>query len=314
MLPYKKAAELSEVSMERSWLVEELWGEGAVGILGGEPKSCKSFLALDLAVSVASGTPCLGRFAVRHGGPVLLYAAEDSPSIVKRRLFGIAAARGVELTSCDIEVITAEKIRLDEASDVQSLEETIAHLRPRFLILDPFVRLHRIDENSSSEVAMVLEKLRFMQRRHNLGIMVVHHAKKGGGGIRGGQALRGSSEFHAWGDSNLYMRRRPGDQLVLTAEHRAAPGIDSIPLALHQNGDTLSLQLTTTNTHSDHPSEKPTHIERIESALSAGPMSLAKLRGACGIRTATLCTTLKNLTETGTIIKTGTGYALAIGQ
>src|SRR5215813_8969665 len=32
--------------------------------------------------------------------------------------------------------------------------------------------------------------------------LVVHHAKKGAGNIRAGQALRGSSEFHAWGDSN----------------------------------------------------------------------------------------------------------------
>ena len=313
MLPYKKAAELTERGTEMSWLVEGLWGEGAVGILGGEPKSCKSFLALDLAVSVASGTPCLGRYAVRRAGPVLLYAAEDSPEIVKRRLFGITQARGVDLVGCEIEVITVEKLRLDDPKDVQSLEETIVHIAPRLLILDPFVRLHRIDENSSSEVAMVLENLRIMQRRHNLGIVVVHHAKKGGGGIRGGQALRGSSEFHAWGDSNLYMRRRHGDQLVLTAEHRAAQGIDTIPLSLHQNGDSLSLQ-TTTNPQGDHIPEKPTNIERIESALLEGPMTLAVLREACGIRTATLCATIKTLAETGKIRKTEAGYALAVGE
>jgi hypothetical protein len=37
----------------------------AVGIVGGEPKCCKSFLALDLAVAVASGTACLRRFPVQ---------------------------------------------------------------------------------------------------------------------------------------------------------------------------------------------------------------------------------------------------------
>jgi hypothetical protein len=41
-----------------------LWSEQAVGIVGGEPKCCESFLALDLAVAVASGTTCLRRFAV----------------------------------------------------------------------------------------------------------------------------------------------------------------------------------------------------------------------------------------------------------
>jgi hypothetical protein len=48
------------------------------------------------------------------------------------------------------------------------------------------------------------------------------HARKGGACLRAGQALRGSSEFHAWGDSNLYLRR-DGEALTLTAEHRAAP-------------------------------------------------------------------------------------------
>lgn len=60
-----------------AWLVQDLWGDGAVGVLGGPPKSCKSWLALELATAVASGRPCLGRFAVAQPGPVLLYAAES---------------------------------------------------------------------------------------------------------------------------------------------------------------------------------------------------------------------------------------------
>ena len=38
-------------------------------------------------------------------------------------------------------------------------------------------------------------------------MLVVHHARKGAGNARAGQALRGSSEFHAWGDFNLYTLR-----------------------------------------------------------------------------------------------------------
>ena len=70
-----------------------------MGILGGEPKCCKTFLALDLAVSVASGTPCLRRFAVRRTGPVLLFPAEDSLAEVRRRLEGICSAAGVRTSS-----------------------------------------------------------------------------------------------------------------------------------------------------------------------------------------------------------------------
>jgi RecA-family ATPase len=89
-LPVQRASELSIDSAPLTqWLVQGLWSDEAVGILGGEPKCCKSFLALDLAVSVASGTPCLRRFAVRRTGPVLLFPAEDSLAVVRRRLEGI---------------------------------------------------------------------------------------------------------------------------------------------------------------------------------------------------------------------------------
>ena len=131
-------------------------------------------------------------------------------------------AAGVALADLDIQVITVPVLRLDLAADRRNLAETVDRLRPRLLILDPFVRLHRIDENASGEVAPLLAYLRELQRRYGVAVLVVHHAKKGGAGVRAGQALRGSSEFHAWGDSNLYLRR-DCDELSLTVEHRAAP-------------------------------------------------------------------------------------------
>jgi RecA-family ATPase len=68
LLPVAPAYRLAERAEEQRWLVTGLWSAEAVGIIGGEPKCCKSFLALDLAVSVAAGTPCLRRFAVPNPG------------------------------------------------------------------------------------------------------------------------------------------------------------------------------------------------------------------------------------------------------
>lgn len=62
-LPVEPAHRLVDRPDDQRWLVTGLWAEEAVGIIGGEPKCCKSFLALDLAVAVAAGTPCLRRFA-----------------------------------------------------------------------------------------------------------------------------------------------------------------------------------------------------------------------------------------------------------
>ena len=149
-LPVCPAHALEQTPPERRWLIESLWSAEAVGIVGGEPKCCKSFLALDMAVAVASGTPCLRRFAVDAPGRVLLYAAEDALHVVRRRLEGICAAAHLELAALDLQVITASSLRLDLPADRSSLSETSALLQPRLLVLDPFVRLHRsIDENNS---------------------------------------------------------------------------------------------------------------------------------------------------------------------
>ena len=212
------------------------------GIIGGEPKCCKSFLALDLAVAVAAGTPCLRRYTVPKPGRVLLFAAEDALHIVRRRLDGIRAATGLSINDLDVQVITAPTLRLDLNEDRARLDETIARLQPRLLVLDPFVRLHRIDENVSGEVAPLLAYLRDLQRRHGLAVIVVHHARKGAGNMRAGQALRGSSEFHAWGDSNLYLRR-DGDELTLTVEHRAASAMPTVSLELAERENALALQV-----------------------------------------------------------------------
>jgi hypothetical protein len=309
LLPVEPAYRLAERGEEHRWLVTGLWSEQAVGIVGGEPKCCKSFLALDLAVSVASGTPCLRRFVVPKAGRVLLYAAEDALHIVRHRLDGIASAAGVALADLDIQVITVPVLRLDLAADRRNLAETVDRLRPRLLILDPFVRLHRIDENASGEVAPLLAYLRELQRRYGVAVLVVHHAKKGGAGVRAGQALRGSSEFHAWGDSNLYLRR-DCDELSLTVEHRAAPSPRPLIVELAQQG--LALALEVVEREKPVAAAAPSLDERITTVLAEAQEALpfADLRAKCRVRAATLHQRIGLLATAGRIVKTADGYRL----
>lgn len=317
-LPVTRAADLADVPTERRWLVEDLWGDQAVGIVGGEPKCCKSFLALDLAVAVASGAPCVRRFAVPRTGRVLLFAAEDALHVVRQRLAGIARAAGRALTDLDIQVITAPTVRLDLERDRDALTQTVAKLRPRLLVLDPFVRLHRVDENLSGEVAPLLAYLRELQRRYHLAVVLVHHARKGGAKMRAGQALRGSSEFHAWGDSNLYLRRH-GEQLTLSVEHRAAASISTVQMLLDTSDGAVALR---TLDHGAGAAEPPTPTapaadprsleQRVVEHLAAAqaPMTAAALRKLCRVRNATLQTALAVLLDEGRAHKERAGYAL----
>jgi hypothetical protein len=309
-LPVTRACELPVCPPEHRWLIEDLWAEEAVGIVGGEPKCGKSFLALDMLVAVAAGVPCLRHFPPARRGPVLLYAAEDALHLVRSRLEGICRAAGVALADLPIHVITAPSLRLDVAEDRQQLQATVAALRPILLVLDPFVRLHRIDENASSEVAPLLASLRELQRRFALAVVVVHHARKGAHAIRAGQALRGSSDFHAWGDSNLYLRRTD-DRLLLTVEHRAAPSHIGLPLVLRGGDDALALAIV--DAAPGTPPRRASPVDRLDDVLTHTdrPLTLLELRHVCRMRTTDVCQALATLTAQGRIRKTPTGYQLA---
>jgi hypothetical protein len=312
-LPVRPAHELDVQPPERRWLIEDLWAAEAVGIVGGEPKCCKSFLALDVAVAVASGALCLRRFPPARTGRVLLFAAEDALHVVRARLAGIARAAGVAFETLDIQVITAPTVRLDLPEDQHRLRETVATLRPALLVLDPFVRLHRIDENAAAEVAPLLAYLRELERHFHTAVLLVHHARKGAAHVRAGQALRGSSELHAWGDSNLYLRRR-GDMLCLAIEHRAAPSRDGLIVELRAQGDALALHVVNGAPTGERVLTPPAPAlgERIEHALgeAATPLTRRALRRVCRLRASTLGPVLARLLADGRVTRSPAGYAL----
>ena len=309
--PVQRASQLSTAGPQTQWLIEDLWTEQAVGILGGEPKCFKSFLALDMAVSVASATPCLRKFPVQRSGSVLLFPAEDSLAVVRQRLEGISAAAGVGLGSLPIEVITAPTLRLDLPADCQRLVNTVKSLKPLLLILDPLIRLHRVEENDASQIAPLLSFLRQLQRQFQLAVVLVHHARKDSGGSRPGQALRGSSELHGWGDSNLYLRRQR-DRLTLSTEHRAAVSKDHIPVQLQHEGLALALSvLESQGAPSDPPGSPLQRVRQVLTQLKE-PTSVQHLRQLCGMKTATLCAALAELSEQGLVCRVGRGYQLRL--
>lgn len=304
-----KVYQISENPEGLAWMIEGLWIDNGVGIIGGEPKSFKTFAALSLAVAVSSGKPCFGHYAVHRSGPVLLYAAEDSLSMVRERIQGIAKKMDTDFSKLDINVITTKKLRIDSEIDRKKMEVTIGEIQPVLLILDPFVRLHGIDENSSGEVAKILSWLRDLQRQNNLNVAMVHHARKRAGNERPGQSLRGSSELHAWGDSNLYLRRvvKIEDCVELTIEHRAAPSASDIHLRLDLENSSPSLVLEAGEIPKELGKSPPE--ERIVKILAnhGASMNGEELKSNCKMRSSKFWEILNDLIATGKIERLETG-------
>lgn len=309
-LPVVPAALLDKPDPERHWLVESLWPQSGVGIIGGAPKCGKSWLGLDLAVSVASATPCLDSFPVSACGGVLLYMAEDDSAVVRQRLAGICAHRGLDLAGLPIGVITASSVRLDLPRDQHRLRETVRRHAPRLLLLDPFVRLHRVNENQAGDVSAILGYLRELQRAYDLALVVVHHARKNGGPT-GGQSLRGSGDFFAWVDTALSLRRHR-QQLLLCAEHRAARAPDPVALALVGTEHDMHLSVVPVEPRAE---DRPVATTDIDTAVlraldGAGRDGLAReaLRTTVRVRNQSLTDSLARLAASRRIARRGEAW------
>src|SRR5437773_2629925 len=293
------------------WLIDQLWTAQAVGIIGGTPKSLKTWLALEMAVAVASGSACLATFPVPSPGPVLLYAAEDSESALRLRLESLAHHHGIHLACFDVAVTTADSLRLDRTADQERLEATLTLHRPTLLILDPLVRLHAIDENAAGEIAALLGYLRLLQRKTGAAIGLVHHSRKNVSAYGGaGYSLRGSSDLYAWVDSFLYLRRHHG-QLMLSAEHRSASGAGPLPLELANVESGPYLRLASAP-NAVEPAARDPLPEQILALLgqSSEPRTAENIRSTLQVRNQRLVECLRQLAEQRKIVRLPQGYLL----
>jgi hypothetical protein len=261
-----------------------------------------------MAVSVATGTEALGHFPTVASGPVLIYLAEDALSQVRSRVEALCRRRHLDIESLDLFVITSPVLRLDLQGDQQRLAETIDQLRPRLVLLDPLVRLHRLDENSAAEISGLLGYIRDLQRRFDVAIVLVHHASKKQRS-QPGQALRGSSDLHAIGDCNAYLARN-GQHLVLTLEHRAAASPEPMLLELdvHGNGTCLRVVRDAASDESSTPSLDDLILDTLADASE--PMPRGVLRTRLRVNNKRLGDALRRLDDNRKILRTERGWTV----
>jgi hypothetical protein len=221
---------------------------------------------------------------------------------LRHRIEELCRARGADFKTIDVGIIVEPSLRIDRADDLVRLRASLERHQPRLLILDPYVRLQSADENNATEVAAILARLREISRTYSTALLLVHHSRKSSG-ERAGQALRGSSDFHAWGDSNLYLRRRAQD-IILTTEHRAAAAPPPIALALEEDPLRLDIVQSGAPAHAANPLE-----ERLLDALANGPRRLDELRSTVGARKQSVALALRALEESGSVIRRHDGWA-----
>ncbi|WP_284327558.1 AAA family ATPase [Demequina litorisediminis] len=175
--------------IEPGWWVEGLLQQSSVAILAGEPGLGKSFTALSMAASIATGSDWFGQ-SVKQGS-VLYVVGEGAESFGKR----VAAWQDTngEIPR-DRMVFMDRGVNLSREASVARVVEYVTEHSIDLVILDTFSQLTSIDnENDASQVNKATKAaIQIRQARPGATVLLVHHVNKASGGVRGSSALRGN--------------------------------------------------------------------------------------------------------------------------
>ena len=258
------------------WMVEGIWTDKAHGIIGGEAKTLKTTLALAMGISVASGKPFLGAFPVHSPGPVLMVQEEDSKEATVDAMRKIAYSYGL-ISKEEVTFLRSPKgsigstvanirfpddipfrllphygLDLTAKEHFELLEESVALIRPKMLILDPvYFMIGDTDTDRSYAIVPFLKNLTQLRFHYDVAIVLIHHMRKAQAN-RPGQRMLGSMAFHAWVSSALYCSAATEDdgggwkRIVLEREFREQEVLPSLKIALKkgQPGDVRGFQAT----------------------------------------------------------------------
>lgn len=235
------------------WLVEGVLTQGACGFIAGEPKTWKSWVGYDMALSVSTGADFLGYFPVRDPGPVLYIQEEDPLPVLKTRGAKIWSGKTVdklELASDggiywlppehegefdpDIDAMVQAGVTISEELWLLRLDEILERgsgfngsTQPyKLMVIDTLMMTAgEVDENRAQEMTTkIFRPMKVLARKHNVSIQVVHHLGKSDKS-RVMQRMLGSVANHAWAEDSLYLLHSGSSKgtLRMEFESKVAP-------------------------------------------------------------------------------------------
>lgn len=225
-------------------LVEDLIYEKAFTILAGDPKSRKTTLACQIALTLVSGTPTVLDHAIYKPCPVAIVEVDMNEA----HLVGMIKklGRGMGITGFE------EKLRwwcprgldLAQAEHRAKLLDEIASMRPGLVVLDCLRNLHTANDDKSEELVPILGFFLELRDRCETAVLVVDHVAKGsiqaGGNI--GYAVRGSGAKFAAADSVLVAQDLDG-VTKLHGVHRHGTGLEPLWYRYEEAGEGARLEL-----------------------------------------------------------------------
>jgi hypothetical protein len=195
------------------WLLRGMIERDSFALIFGDPGCGKSFLAIDWACRIATGTPWHGHAVKR--GPVVYVAGEGQQGF-GRRIQAWSEHHGVSLENMPL--YSAPAVAIPDPSDVAALIETIdfhvavgaaAVGNPSLVVIDTLARCFGgDDESATQDMNKFVAACDVIRRRYGCTILVVHHAGHGDKSrARGAIALKAAldTEYRLENDNGLLL-------------------------------------------------------------------------------------------------------------
>ena len=253
---FTKAGDYWGVQMPRiDWTVKSLVEQGTFVILGGEPKTSKTWAGIEIALSVSTGRSCFSNThfsTLQSGRPVFMFLLEDNHWNVVARMKALAEAKGIDsrrMEHAPLYLRCRKPIDIvDEVADIiymiKRYKDENPEEREGLIIIDPLRNAHVEDENDSGSVKTVLENCLHITNETGYSLIVNHHFKKmkKGDEESPGNAIRGSSSIYGAVDGIVGMRKVETDctntwRNNVYTQVKAGPQASPFGLELHVDDD-----------------------------------------------------------------------------
>jgi hypothetical protein len=161
-------------------LITDLMPGQGITLLHSQPRTQKTWVALECAIAMATGTPAFGSSA--HAVPTarrVLYLTEEDPPIeIRDRVVALLAGRGIEEPPTELLVAVKQGWDLDNPVHQTRLIDWVQTQRVEVLILDPLRSVTASTDKSWSELRPFILFLRRLQRETGVLLLLTHHDTK----------------------------------------------------------------------------------------------------------------------------------------
>ncbi len=297
-----------------SWVIDDWLPDETIAFLVSPPGSFKTWMLLDLAVSVAGGTPFLNQFEVNSTGPVLIVQQEDFHGELAERLaviinnrYNLISQKGDDWQikmppNLPIYLHPERRLRFDNPEVMKVFMATVGELRPKLVIIDPLYSTGTMDDYMT-KIAELMFPLKRLRDEYRCSFILAHHTKKSAEG-NGREGLWGSQFLNAFLETGWQIRKGEQENSVSVLRHFKVKG--NLPkIKVDFNIDTedqykYEVVVDTSNTESE--------VNILEYLNDHGPSTAVEIAKGVGVHRTTVTRKIKLLEQDGVVVKEGTKY------